>query len=47
MITKIGIFIVATYFMFDVWAKDDGDYIRLIAFLLYLIIVLLASRKEK
>ena len=48
MIIKIGTLIVATFFMVSDWATNiDGNYDRLIAYLLFLIIILLASGKEK
>ena len=48
MFAKIGIFILATCWMFTNWINNtDGNYDKLIALLLYFIIALIASRKEK
>jgi len=47
MILKIGILMVATFFMFSNWVSNiDGNYDRLIAYLLFLIIILLTAGKE-
>lgn len=47
MIIRIGMFTFATFWMFKTFMNGIySDYEKLIAFLLYFIITLLASRKE-
>lgn len=48
MIIKIGTLAVAILFMISNWVTNiNGNHDKLIAYLLFLIIILLVSRKEK